>query len=674
MASRLRVSVSLAVALVGSTPGVVLADGVRFGGESRSALQRFVEAAELESTGRAPAALDLYLRILDENADDLVPADRNAMHLLPARWLVHRRIARSLNLLPLFRDRIDAAARARLDEGVAARDPRLLEQLVQRWFASRPAEVALHWLGDLACERGDLTAAIRYWSLLIPSEDSGDLRFPSPTGDPALPAAKVLVARLLAGEPCSDDVAEFARRFPNAEGHLAGRSGRLAAILDELQRDPAVRIVRGPSPPPTETEAQIDFAAMPPYPPILLRQATPAPPGQVVQRPLERPSSLAFVPAIVTGHVLVADARRITAYELATGRIVAEFDLRTAVGVLPPLDLTLPSATDVRYPLTVIGDSIYARMGQPRIRADLRDSESYIVALQFRPNAAEKLRLRWVLPAARAEGGNDPVFESAPLAFNGRLFVAATRIEGNRALTSVACLDPTGSAPKMLWQRDVFEAGAETAERTRHLKLSAADSLVVCGPHAGGLIALDAASGNPAWAVRYPARDPGARVGDPSPRDWETCALGGGRVFIAPVESDRILALDAMTGAPLWEAGPFETTHLLGVADGRLIVQTGGMTAGVLALDAAHGAIIPGWGYATFGAEAAAPFGRGLIFGNRVYWPTRAAGIFITRTDGTPVFAPAVLRSAPGGHLILGDGRLIIAGADRLFVLESHDR
>jgi hypothetical protein len=111
---------------------------------------------------------------------------------------------------------------------------------------------------------------------------------------------------------------------------------------------------------------------------------------------------------------------------------------------------------------------------------------------------------------------------------------------------------------------------------------------------------------------------------------------------------------------------------LLGVADGRLFVQTGGMSAGLLALNAADGTMIPGWGYTTFGAEATAPYGRGMIVGRRVYCPTRAAGIFVSRTDGTPDFAPAALRAAPGGHLILGDGRLIVAGADRLSVLEIN--
>src|SRR5207248_966945 len=61
-----------------------------------------------------------------------------------------------------------------------------------------------------------------------------------------------------------------------------------------------------------------------PLPAVRRRPAGLPPPLSVDD---DSPRALAFHPVIVGEHVLVADARRVTAYDLATGRPAAQYDL-----------------------------------------------------------------------------------------------------------------------------------------------------------------------------------------------------------------------------------------------------------------------------------------------------------------------------------------------------------
>jgi hypothetical protein len=324
--------------------------------------------------------------------------------------------------------------------------------------------------------------------------------------------------------------------------------------------------------------------------------------------------------------------------------------------------------------LTVGADCVYARLGQPYVRCERLHADSYIAALEYRPEAADKWRLRWLLPALEPNEPATVVFEGAPIVHGNRLYAALTRLDGNRAMTSVACYDPAGQYPQLVWREDVFETGADAAERTRHLSLTANGSHVVCGPHAGAIVVLDAATGQRAWAARYPSRGSNLESGEPSPRDLCPSIVAGGRLFASPADYDRVLAFDAASGNLLWESDPIEATHMLGVSGGKVVLQQGGLIAGLAALDVATGRRAPDWGYAVFGADAAAPFGRGLFLDDCVYCPTRADGIKVVPLDGPLQPVPAVFQSLPGGNLISGNGCLIVATAERLHVILAKKR
>jgi outer membrane protein assembly factor BamB len=678
----------LAVILCLFTPAVLpAAESARIIGESRATAQRIADAAAAARDGRMQAAVDIYLRILDDSGGELVGVDGHNYSLLPARWVVHRRIAANDALLALFRERTDAPARQLLEKGTAARDPRLLKELIESFFCARAAEPALHLLGDLACESGDFAAARRYWSLLIPAKREESLAYPASAGNPALPAAKITLSRLLAGDrdATAADLALFQQKYPNAQGALAGQTGNFAEVLKRLAADPDLRVPNEIAPTKNPTtfggDASRNGLLRMPWPspvpeiafaPILLPEATPDADHHLTQRPRVGLNALAFFPVVHAGHVLVADARRVSAIDLDTGRLAAQFDLKSIAGSLPRMDTRLPSASDVRYSLSVAGDMVYARLGQPRIRSERADADSYLVALQFRLNSDEKLKLRWRVPALKPDQAGHAIFEGAPLIHDGRLFVAVTKIDGNRALSAVECYDPADTVPRLLWQRDLFETGPDAADRSRHLLLSAADGQIICGPHAGALVAMEAETGRRSWAVRYEPRGPLTEPSPPASRELGPCIAADGRLYAAPVDYDRIIAIDAVSGALLWESDPIEVTHVLGVAQNKLVCQTGGWTAGLCALEVTTGRRAPDWGYSVFGADSAAPFGRGLLFADCVLWPTRANGIQVMRLDGRLDYPPAVLQSLPGGNLVFGDGMLIVATAERLYALSAR--
>src|SRR5205823_14867285 len=126
------------------------------------------------------------------------------------------------------------------------------------------------------------------------------------------------------------------------------------------------------------------------------------------------------------------------------------------------------------------------------------------------------------------------------------------------------------------------------------------------------------------------------------------------------------------TGRLVWKT-PLKTTvnHLLGVAKGRLIA-TGNH---VWAFDVKTGKLLWSWPDDQQGFEG---FGRGLLAGDQVYWPTKteihvldqATGL---RADRPPIKLMETFKQG-GGNLAVGDGYLIVAQPDGLAVFCQNSR
>jgi len=250
----------------------------------------------------------------------------------------------------------------------------------------------------------------------------------------------------------------------------------------------------------------------------------------------------------------VADARHVMAYELATGRQVLRYDVApersdAELGI----SLRLPAVPDLGYPLTAAGDRIYARLGAQSLGSRRSgDQDSFLVCLNW-PETSGRKTERWLVSKPPPEGSQS-MFEGAPIVHHGHVYIAVARQAGIQVQTLVACYDAeTGT---LRWQREICDTQElkDGERRTRHHLLTLAGARIVYCSHSGAIVALDAASGRRAWAVRYPSRGTKTTDRTPSPRSLAPCLYAGGRLYAAPLDFDRILCLDAATGHQLWKA------------------------------------------------------------------------------------------------------------------------
>jgi outer membrane protein assembly factor BamB len=689
-------------------------------GESRPAATRLDEAAKRIKEGKLGEGVALLQSVIETNANDLVvlPAGRsvNARHL--AQAALARLDARGLEL---YRRKLEPQAEKALEAGRKGNAAEL-RRVADEMFCTRSALFALSRLGDLAFERGRFAEAEHWWQLIAPLQpikladaDPETLVYPdAPEPVAARARAKVLLGRLFARAPnWKADLDAFRKRHPGASGDLAGRTGPYADTLEAVAAAranlPAAmteewptfggsasrgRVVAGP-------DRLLDRLSQlcrngPTWRFDLERRARQEAPHAAPERgqEVEAARRLAFHPVVVGSQALVADARFVTAYDLRTGKAATWYDAARFVGGIDP-SLDLPAPLDLRYTLTAAEGCVYARLGTQAVkdvRPDPRpggrpggavrdNTESILVCLSLTPGK-EGDRRRWMVRAIDPGRKEHAVFEGAPLVHEGRVYIAATRFEGDRVITAVRCYPahPEDAAPAPLWRTDVCEtrellpAGGDRVrarqERNRHHLLTLAGSRVVYCSHSGAIAAVDATTGRRAWGVKYPRRDLREPEDEPALRDLAPCLSAGGKLFAAPADSERLLCLDSQTGAARWQRDRLDVVHLLGVGQGKLIFTTwrnpreGVLHAGGLrAVGADDGSVAEGWSLPDDGGGLA-PFGRGLLIDDLVLWPTarKPYGVFAVRqSDGVQPDNPSLLHRIPSGNLVYANGCLLVA-------------
>src|SRR5262249_24292151 len=142
-----------------------------------------------------------------------------------------------------------------------------------------------------------------------------------------------------------------------------------------------------------------------------------------------------------------------------------------------------------------------------------------------------------------------------------------------------------------------------------------------------------------------------------------------GRVYGLPRDGRRLICLDAQTGERRWEShAGVALSHLLGAQDG-VVIATGSR---VVAFAAATGKVR--WMQP---ANSTPGFGRGLIAGGEVYWPTRTEiHVFDLKTGELarpPIELFTRLGHRPGNLLHAGD-YLLVAQSHRLLAFCSFSK
>ena len=659
--------------------------------ESANTRKRLAEAQQKLQAGQAAEAADELQKILDESGDDLVQVQNN--HFQPARRLVHQSLATlPADTLKAFQNRLDEPAKKLLEAGRRDRDPAPLRQLLNRYFISRPAEEAILLLGELLFERGNFRAAEQSWRLLIPATDPSELFYPKPKSDAATLKAKLVMAAIFAGDldRAKVDLVSFAKEYPKASGRLAGTDGFFSQTLAKLLANPpAIRDGRGRSGWTTfGGNPNRDGTVAEPMP--RLNSGAPtwrtAFPRQAGDKPSYRPASfpaaktLAFHPVVLDGLAYVAEAGRIFSFDLKTGDSRVAFDSRAldASPALSDAEYGLPNLLDADFTLTVHGGRLYARFGNVALptnaeTADVKLPSSFLVVLQplkltNPPKNALTLKATVALAPPVGKPGK-VIWEGAPIVLDGKLFAACTRIdERGRWIHAVACYDDSATG-KPNWVVDVADTDA-TGPRSRHEVLTLAGGNVILALPQGLAVALDRTTGKMVWAFRTP---PAARAPVNGPQqDLCPAVYSGGRLFFAPAEGDKLYALDAESGRPVWEAGPMLVEQIVGAAQNRVIVTVAGPQKGIRAYDIATGSDQDPRGWRNHDDPFLASYGRGLLTADAVLWPTKEKLYALSLIDGSVRGQPP---ANPHGNLAYADGVLLVATPTELwgYVLDPND-
>lgn len=332
-----------------------------------------------------------------------------------------------------------------------------------------------------------------------------------------------------------------------------------------------------------------------------------------------------------------------------------------------------------RWTLTLDGGRLFARVGTAWVgggdqAAPRADERSRLIGLDL---ATQKLLFDPILPG---EVGWE--FESAPLVRDGRLYASLRRRNPSSAQVRVVCYAVETGRP--VWQRDVArgETDAEVLVELPNCPLTWGDGLLFCNTNLGAVAALRAADGRLEWVYCYGRTAPrGAATADDRPqvvRELNPCLVERGILYVAPADTDRVLALDAVRGQPLWQTAPEAAAgavQLLGVADGRLLAGGDQLqwidtrSGRVVGQFPASRSRLPGQG-----VPPPRGYGRGILAGDELLWPTRDRIYFFDARTGGQARQPLDLAALglQGGNLVINRHVLLIASADELVALAEE--
>jgi tetratricopeptide (TPR) repeat protein len=529
--------------------------------------------------------------------------------------------------------------------------------------------------------------------------------------------ARLVLASLLEGarERAETEYRSFVDRHPEATGRLAGREGRYRETLASL-RDAAREW-------PLPSQAASTFAGSPtrnfiapgtfalrslawPEPiafpkkwqaPVLTADNFGLPRHRVAE---DVQNLLSYHPLVVgdlasagrPGLVVFHDLHRIYVYDLQTGRPAwGNASANTRPGQVYPRGGAAGSDTGQshahalgvpRFTATVHGSYLFLRLGSqvtswPETSAT--DNRGSLVVLD--------LEQQGKLIAEIKPESDRLSFEGPPVCNGSRLYLAM-RHNDVRPQSHVACYElvatmgssGTTYTPRLRWRRMVCAAESPArggAEEITHNLLTLAEGTLYLNTNLGAVASLSAEDGGILWLSTYP-RAKGSPENAHLFRDLNPCLYHRGTLYVAPTDTPQIFALDAMTGLVRWATAPApmaDVVHLLGVAEGRLIVSGRNLSW----LDAETGKFITSFPEANNSSQVQ-PFGRGLLMGDVVVWPTRQE-LYVFDQKQSPPSAANTMPTMPrdpiriadydsrlsGGNLVAARQYILLATPDKLW-------
>lgn len=566
----------------------------------------------------------------------------------------------------------DAAARPRMEQAVAARDERALLGVIDQFPAAASAWQALWLHGAWALERGAWRTAaadcrrldVALTNLAQPVVD----RLASRGVTPAATAARMALA--------------------------LARGGRLEAAREWL----AIAIVRGAQPELLgAVSAQVEAAAgwPPAHPPDpdwpqfahdgarTSRAATSATTGGAGYR------AAWTAPLAIDGY---RDDQEIN-------RMLSQFNVAMPPAVFPvvrgaalcwqdELGVHVRSLADETAP-NANSEPAFAwpASAQPRRRpaaelsiklpayvATVRDGRVYCASTTaLAPRAALGAPPQMVgldLDSGRrlrvlVAGDKQSAYAGPVVVHNHVVAVATCRMSETSLFVDVAGYDMDDGAE--LWRTPLGAAGTPAAGQASEypqIGVAEVEGVALLTTNLGIVGAVRLADGQPLWVRAYErtlVRDDygGVRYYAAYP---QTQLVAGDMLVTAPLDADRVMALDALTGELRWSTPlPAANVRVLGY-DGRRVLLAGERA---WAVDAATGQIEQDWGDDLRGGA-----GQGAMAGDWLLWPTDGNVRIVEVNSCRPVGEPLELPEPGGANLAVARGGefVIAAGRRRLTV------
>ena len=659
-----------------------------------AATKKFATVQTNLRVGQLPEAIELLRSISDAHAGKLVATT-------PGRYVNVQNYVQMLAAglppegLQIYRQQLDPILKPMFEAGRDTADEALLVKVLQQGYCCSFADEALLLLGDLAWNAGEVWRARSFWEQILPpprpnalGEPVIWLGYPDTDLDLGLIMARLILCTIQSGDffQVRRELAAFAEQYPEAEGHLAGRQGNLSKILKEIAAEAEEWPV------PLQTSVVETFAGSPQRYHIDTQraelgsfrwQANLRPFGEEQRRGFQPGSigGLCYFPVVYGDVVLVNDDENIHAYNLQTGNSAWSDDVNDT-RIYPPSAAITQTVTATprvpgegpvgniglpRFTMTVADGRLYARMGS--VQPYSSERSGWLVCLDL---AHGEGKLIWETFASKIEpeaGGWN--FEGSPVVVGSRLYVGLRRLNP-QPQSNAACFDSlTG---KLIWNRKL--CGGQTNPNfpefdvNQHL-LTWGEGTLYYTTHMGAVAALDPGTGMIKWIVSYP------RVEDTKLRHEYAARLqrgplpamfADGTLYVAPIDSDELMAFDAETGLLKWKRGfNSRIQSLLGVSKGMVFVSG----AELWGIATESGKIV--WKIGDPDPESHG-FGRGLLVEDTIYWPTHEEIFVVDQTTGAiqqrlPLFA---VHGQYGGNLLLTEHHLLIAQPNRLAVFSDY--